>query len=108
MPHPKANYLRYIPSCGERSRADVFSMASREVKIYCPKCEWKPLDSSRWMCTCLHVWNTFDTGGACPSCGRVWTETQCLACHRWSLHADWYHEFKFDQTSIPEEATHPA
>jgi hypothetical protein len=39
------------------------------------------------------MWNTFDTGGVCPDCGKVWTETQCLSCHRWSRHRAWYREF---------------
>ncbi|RYD75769.1 MAG: hypothetical protein EOP84_17795 [Verrucomicrobiaceae bacterium] len=83
-------------------------MASREVKIYCPKCEWEPRQSSQWMCQCRHCWNTFDTGGVCPKCGKVWTETQCLACHKWSAHSDWYHEFISEDHSSREEATHPA
>jgi hypothetical protein len=28
----------------------------------------------------------------CPQCGMLWEDTQCLACHGWSRHADWYHE----------------
>lgn len=26
-----------------------------------------------------------------PACLHQWTETQCLRCHRWSPHSDWYH-----------------
>jgi hypothetical protein len=44
------------------------------------------------MCLCLHVWNTFDTRGVCPACGREWSETQCLRCKAWSRHEDWYVE----------------
>ena len=62
------------------------------MDIYCPKCEWEPPPSARWRCTCGHVWNTFDTQGQCPSCDKVWTETQCLACKKWSPHHDWYHD----------------
>ena len=61
--------------------------------IRCPKCGWRPRAQDRWMCAptgCGHVWNTFDTGGICPNCGRQWLQTACLACHRWSPHPDWY------------------
>lgn len=60
--------------------------------IYCPRCRWRPGPRSRWVCTCGHVWNTFDTEGACPGCRKVWLHTQCLACQEWSLHEDWYHD----------------
>jgi hypothetical protein len=59
-------------------------------RIRCPRCEWAPQSHDRWMCTCLHVWNTFDTGGRCPSCGHQWLDTQCLRCVQWSPHEDWY------------------
>jgi len=38
------------------------------------------------------VWNTFDTRGVCPACGREWQETQCRRCDAWSRHEDWYVE----------------
>lgn len=46
------------------------------------------------MCSCGNLWNTFDTGGQCPSCGKQWEYTQCLSwsCHQWSLHVDWYED----------------
>jgi hypothetical protein len=64
-----------------------------DVKIFCPKCEWVPQPSDLWMCEspCGHLWNTFETGGVCPQCGRNWEDTQCLRCQAWSRHADWYH-----------------
>jgi hypothetical protein len=61
-----------------------------EGHIQCPKCHWKPGKHDRWMCSCRHVWNTFDTGGVCPACLKQWMETQCLACHKFSAHSDWY------------------
>ena len=64
----------------------------RGPRIRCPRCAWEPEGDSTWMCTCLHVWNTFDTNGRCPACGRDWLETQCLRCHQWSPHRDWYAE----------------
>ncbi|HTI97960.1 MAG TPA: hypothetical protein VL527_03575 [Dongiaceae bacterium] len=66
----------------------------REIKIFCPKCQWEPRPLDRWMCYpgCKHLWNTFDTCGVCPLCGKNWEDTMCPACHRWSRHAEWYHE----------------
>ena len=59
-------------------------------RIRCPKCGWTPRAEDRWMCKCGHVWNTFDTGGVCPSCLYQWKITACLRCHEWSPHSEWY------------------
>jgi hypothetical protein len=59
-------------------------------RIRCPQCRWQPGRGDRWSCDCSHTWNTFDTRGVCPACGRVWTETQCPRCLEWSRHDDWY------------------
>ena len=48
------------------------------------------------------MWNTFDTGGTCPGCGKKWRFTQCLACNAMSLHEDWYHDDEDD--SADEDA----
>jgi hypothetical protein len=66
----------------------------KEVKIFCPKCKWVPGPADRWMCewACGCVWNTFETCGVCPRCGKNWEDTCCLACQQWSRHAEWYHE----------------
>jgi hypothetical protein len=71
----------------------------KQVKVFCPKCGWVPHPADQWMCRpgCGCVWNTFDTCGVCPQCGKNWEDTQCPACQNWSRHADWYHEF------LPEE-----
>lgn len=61
-------------------------------RIRCPLCGWTPRPDDRWSCTCGHSWNTFDTGGVCPECLYQWTTTQCLSCHRWSPHSDWYEQ----------------
>jgi predicted amidophosphoribosyltransferase len=61
-----------------------------EPPIRCPQCAWRPRAQDRWSCLCGHCWNTFDTGGRCPACGERWDHTQCLSCHRWSPHHDWY------------------
>ncbi|HXV59552.1 MAG TPA: hypothetical protein VEK15_02575 [Vicinamibacteria bacterium] len=82
------------PARGARIRFDVFtregSPRDRGPRIRCPRCVWEPERDSLWMCTCLYVWNTFDTRGKCPGCGRQWMETCCLRCHEWSPHGDWY------------------
>jgi hypothetical protein len=61
-------------------------------RIRCPKCAWEPSRADRWCCFegCGHVWNTFETRGVCPGCGKQWTETVCLRCNQWSPHDDWY------------------
>lgn len=64
------------------------------MKICCPKCEWQPDARDKWLCGangCGHVWNTFETMGRCPNCGKIWQSTQCFSCVRWSKHMDWYH-----------------
>lgn len=64
----------------------------RAPRIRCPRCAWQPRRRDRWICVpeCGTSWNTFDTRGRCPGCGRQWLETACLACGRWSPHLDWY------------------
>jgi len=62
----------------------------RGRKIRCPKCGYEPKRSDRWLCHCLHIWNTFATGGVCPACQYAWKDTACPRCHEWSPHRDWY------------------
>jgi hypothetical protein len=66
--------------------------ASEPPRICCPLCGWSPRKEGKWFCTCGNEWNTFDTGGVCPTCLHQWTETQCLSCSKWSLHSLWYAE----------------
>ena len=61
-----------------------------DIKINCPKCIWEPTVRSRWICSCRTSWNTFDTAARCPGCSKIWKDTQCLKCHQWSPHLDWY------------------
>ncbi len=61
-----------------------------DIKIACPKCEWEPSATDLWVCTCDHRWNTFDTAARCPNCNKQWKDTQCLACHKYAPHLDWY------------------
>ncbi len=60
--------------------------------IRCPICRWTPGPEDRWMCSCSHLWNTFDTGGVCPACLLKWAYTCCPACQVWSPHSDWYRD----------------
>jgi hypothetical protein len=49
-----------------------------------------PARTTVGLCSCGHLWNTFETGGVCPACLHQWTSTQYLSCARWSPHSDWY------------------
>ncbi len=71
------------PESGDRG-------GSGEGRICCPLCKWTPSSHDRWMCRCLHSWNTFDTGGVCPKCLYQWQVTQCWSCFKMSPHSDWY------------------
>lgn len=81
------------------------------MKIYCPKCSYEPTSTDKWVCglvMCGYAWNTFDTMGRCPKCQKIWRDTQCLRCHQWSGHHEWYHYeppalVKQDQREVPEE-----
>lgn len=72
---------------------DAGSQGPADPDIHCPHCNWTPTSADRWRCTCGSYWNTFDTGGVCPSCLHQWTNTQCLACQAWAPHSAWYHNF---------------
>jgi len=65
-----------------------------DIRIRCPKCDWEPDGKPYWQCTCGHVWDTFSTGGRCPSCAKVWEDTDCIShaggCGKTSPHLDWY------------------
>jgi hypothetical protein len=84
------------PKQGEQVADDVLDEAGvrkKEPGIRCPKCRWRPRKQDRWWCNrpgCGWSWNTFDTKGVCPNCRYQWEWTACLACHAWSLHAEWY------------------
>jgi predicted amidophosphoribosyltransferase len=81
---------------------------SREILIYCPKCSWEPQANSTWFCNCSHCWNTFETAGNCPECGKQHETTQCLSCQKYSRHHDWYHQFIAGGIEIVEEIEQPA
>jgi hypothetical protein len=63
---------------------------SATAKQRCPECQWIPLPSDTWTCTCGHRWNTFKTKGRCPDCDKLWDTTWCQKCKQPSPHAEWY------------------
>jgi hypothetical protein len=64
------------------------------IRIRCPKYEWEPDGKPYWRCSCGTRWDTFSTGGRCPTCQKVWEDTQCPngpgGCRQWSPHLNWY------------------
>lgn len=84
----KSGPLRVLPP----TTREASQTRTRRPRIRCPQCRWEPRKSDQWMCSCLHEWHTFDTGGVCPACGRLWVKTQCLKCAEWSLHIEWYED----------------
>lgn len=86
-----------------------------EPDIHCPRCGWRPRLDSVWQCSrrlggCGTRWNTFLTGGLCPTCACAWEITACPGCRQFSLHKDWYHErdpspAPSERREIPEPAT---
>lgn len=73
--------------------------------IACPRCDWRPMGHELWICTCKHRWHTFSTHGVCPKCSKAWKVTQCLACHQYSDHEDWYHAD--DDLTVEEYLANP-
>lgn len=63
-----------------------------DAGVRCPFCGWRPSRRDMWACNpgCGTAWNTFDTRGECPDCGKRWSQTQCVKCGTWSPHDDWY------------------
>jgi hypothetical protein len=73
------------------------------IKIACPKCGWEPNGSPYWTCSCDHSWNTFDTRGKCPNCGKQWKDTHCPRCGDPSEHETWYHLIAETEQPIGED-----
>ncbi|HEY7411168.1 MAG TPA: hypothetical protein VII13_10525 [Vicinamibacteria bacterium] len=82
--------LQRHPPAATPDTRDTPAIGEGGVRIRCPRCGWEPRARDRWSCGCGHAWHTFDTGGVCPACRRVWEDTQCPQCYQWSRHADWY------------------
>ena len=81
--HPTPVHVPDLEERKERDRGDA--------GVRCPQCGWEPSADDRWACSCLHLWNTFQTRGVCPACEKQWLETQCPRCNEWSLHEHWYY-----------------
>lgn len=80
-------------------------MSANEEKIACPKCSWEPDGHAHWTCSCGISWNTFETYGKCPGCGKIWRDTQCPECAKWSPHVDWYVDLPAIELEKEEKAT---
>ncbi|HET7539112.1 MAG TPA: hypothetical protein VFK05_04550 [Polyangiaceae bacterium] len=75
----------------ERKRLAAARLAaSASAEHHCPHCQWVPIASDIWSCSCGHRFHTFETQGRCPDCDKLWETTVCLSCKRPSPHADWY------------------
>ena len=86
-------FLKATPSAPDRVKIMTPGKSTsrgKGAKIRCPRCKWQPAKSDRWGCECGWSWNTFDTRGQCPQCGKQWQVTQCLSCHEFSAHEVWY------------------
>lgn len=73
-----------------RDIQDTGKQGGSVPRIRCPLCNWTPRAHDLWACACGYQWNTFDTGGVCPTCLHQWESTQCLKCKGWSAHSNWY------------------
>ena len=73
-----------------QSLAEARKAATASAKQRCPQCQWVPMPSDTWACTCGHRWHTFETKGRCPDCDKLWDTTSCQKCKRSSPHAEWY------------------
>ena len=82
------------------------------IRIRCPKCDWEPDGQPYWLCTCGHHWDTFNTGGRCPACGKVWEHTQFVleagGCTKWSPHLDWYENLDKVADEVKDVLEQPA
>jgi len=87
IPVPPGDLKTRVPEAETAMRDKA---PERGQRIRCPRCAWQPRPADTWQCTCLHVWNTFDTRGKCPNCSLQWHVTQCLKCQEHSPHEDWY------------------
>ena len=71
-------------------QAEAAKQALLMVGVACPSCGWVPPRGATWRCDCGHEWNTFETGGRCPGCLKIWRTTECFSCHQLLAHHQWY------------------
>lgn len=62
----------------------------RRLGFACPSCGTAPPIGQFWLCKqCSNTFDTFATGGVCPSCSTRWDTTQCMDCQRSSPISQW-------------------
>jgi hypothetical protein len=60
-----------------------FAKLPRRAGYVCPECKTPPPAGELWKCSqCGQVFDTFQTGAACPRCGMQYPVTKCLDCGR--------------------------
>jgi hypothetical protein len=86
----------WIPLSLAVSYGVVFAYAALHIHntcrrhLRCPFCGWIPFALPAWKCKeCRFVWDTFETGGVCPSCGHHHAEIACVRCRRISDRDRW-------------------
>jgi hypothetical protein len=56
----------------------------------CPACASPPLIGKFWQCSnCQASFDTYETGGVCPSCGNSYQVTECASCQTRSPIQQW-------------------
>jgi DNA-directed RNA polymerase subunit RPC12/RpoP len=62
----------------------------RRQGFVCPSCHTAPPLGPFWTCNqCSTRFDTFETGGICPSCATRFASTTCLDCHHQAPIAQW-------------------
>ena len=56
-----------------------------KIGIECPKCNWEPDGGAHWQCDCGQLWDAFSTTEKCPSCAKIYADTQCPGPGPWPL-----------------------
>jgi Zn-dependent protease len=64
-------------------------LAPRHPHATCPTCHEHPPVGSFWGCPCRARFDTFATGGICPSCGRLHIVATCLLCFEQAPLPNW-------------------
>ena len=62
----------------------------RRLGLACPACHVAPPLGPFWTCNkCATRFDTFETGGICPSCSQRFDKTTCLDCRQQAPIAEW-------------------
>jgi Zn-dependent protease len=62
----------------------------RHGEAVCPMCRQHPPRGPYWGCPCGARFDTFDTRGTCPACGRGFNTTVCPCCQQSTALNLWY------------------